>query len=368
MTRLTTSTCPGSALIAALSVTALVGVAWTGPAVAGEGASGPTKALKVKVKSGDTLLKIAGRNGVSLAELREWNPSKVGKGDLIKAGDTLIVRVPDDTLVGPPVEGGDEEWEGFYDIKSGDTLGGVARKLDVGVADLRRWNRLRDGQVIRSGQMLRYVKTGRRPAARSDGRPTKGKLFAGQHLGKGRGYRLRFPKNAFGIPSVLKTLRTCSGQVADTHAGTADILIGDISRPTGGRFPPHVSHQSGRDADIGYYIAGNQQNATMYRVGASHVDHDKNWTLLRCLLVTDRVVRVYMDHRIQAAMARHLAKKGALDDAQLARLFEVRAAEPSTALIRHASAHDTHIHVRFACDSEDAGCIEEPDDTVYVLR
>lgn len=364
MARFTPSTRSSPGALTLISCLALWGVATSGGVVAGQG---PTKALEVKVKSGDTLLKIAGRNGVSVTEIRQWNPSRVGKGDLIKAGDTLIVRVPDDTIVGPPAES-DEEWEGFYDIKAGDTLGGVAKKLGVGVADLRRWNRLRDGQIIRVGAILRFLNTGRRPTARSDGRPTRGKLFAGEHLGKGRGYRLRFPKNAFGLPRVLAAVRTCSAHVADTHVGTADILVGDISRPTGGHFPPHVSHQSGRDADIGYYLAGNTQNATMHRVGASHVDHDKNWSLLRCLLEQDRVVRVYMDHRIQAAMARHLEKKGALDAAQLARLFEVRAAEPATALIRHASGHDTHIHVRFACEESDAGCLEEPDDSVFVLR
>lgn len=325
------------------------------------------RTVEVTIEFGDTLLKIAARHGVSVDDLKRWNPQRVGRGDLIKAGAKLVVQVTDPGTVPAPGDEPAEEWEGWYDLRSGDTLGGVARKLDVAVEDLRRWNKLRKGQVIRAGDMLRYVKAGPRPPARSDGRPTRGKLLAGKHLGEGRGYRLRFPRNAFGVPEVLEAVRVCAAHVADEHPGTADILVGDISRPTGGRFPPHVSHQSGRDVDIGYYLAGNVQNATMHRVGASHVDHAKNWSLLHCLLTRDEVVRVFMDHRIQASMARYLDKQGLVGEAELARLFEVRAANPARALIRHAPSHDTHIHVRFACAAGDPTCEEEPADSVFSL-
>lgn len=324
-----------------------------------------TKPVAVVVKSGDTLLRIAARHGVSVEDLRRWNAKRIGKGDMIRAGDKLVVRLPALKVEAVSKEG--PVWEGWYDIQPGDTLGRVAESLGVAVEDLERWNRLRPGGVIRAGQMLRYEKRGPAPEPHSHGRPTDGRLSGGVHLGKGSGYRLRFPDNAFGIPRVRETLRRCAAETKRAFPGTADVLIGDLSRPRGGRFPPHVSHQSGRDVDVGYYLTGNKQNATMYRLHPSEVDLKKTWSLLRCFLATDRVVRVYMDGEIQKLMAKRLLARGLATEAQIDHLFEARSQRPEAALIRHAGGHDTHLHVRFACDKDDGVCVEEDDDHVFTL-
>jgi LysM repeat protein len=324
----------------------------------------PPKRVEVMVKGGDTLLRIAARHGVTVEDLRSWNTHRIGKDDLIKIGDLLRIQVDSgyvaplrDTPAGP-------QWEGFYDIKRGDTLGRVSKKLKVSIEDLMKWNRL-SGKVIKAGDVLAYRKIGERPSARSKGRPTSGAISHSTYLGTGSGYRLRFPRNAYGMPAVSKAIKACVRKVVAKNPGTADILVGDISRPTGGRFPPHQSHQSGRDADIGYYLGGNVQNVTMHRVGASHVDHDKNWDLLGCLVRDYRVVRVYMDKAIQKAMAKHLVKKKRLSAVLAKRLFAERG--DRRALIRHAPLHDTHVHVRFACGADDTSCKEEAGDRVFLF-
>ena len=270
------------------------------------------EAVEVDIRAGDSLLRISTRYGVSVDDLRRWNQGRIGSGDLIKVGEKLIVYAPPAQVPQPSASG--PTWRGYYDIKRGDTLGKIARKLGVSVADLVRWNAVRNN-IIKAGDVLVYEKQGQQPEPRSVGRPTKGKLVGARYLGKGEGYRLRFPKNAYGIPRVNTLIRTCAKRVKDAFPGTADILVGDISRPTGGHFPPHKSHQSGRDADIGYYLAGNIQNKTMYRVNGSHVDHRKNWTLMKCLLEEERIVRVYMDTGIQKAMVKFLVKKEIIDSA-----------------------------------------------------
>jgi len=322
----------------------------------------PSKRVEVMVKGGDTLLRIAARHGVTVEDLRSWNKGRIGKGDLIKIGDVL--RVHTDAGYVAPVSHTPEgpQWEGYYDIKRGDTLGKVSKRLKVSIEDLMRWNKL-SGKVIKAGDVLAYRKIGERPSARSKGRPTSGRVSHATYLGTGKGYRLRFPKNAYGMPSVSKAIKACVKKVVAKHPGTADILVGDISRPTGGRFPPHQSHQSGRDADIGYYLGGNVQNVTMHRVGPKNVDHNKNWDLLECLVRDYRVVRVYMDKGIQKAMAKHLVAKKRISSVLAKRLFAERGNRK--ALVRHAPLHDTHIHVRFACDAGDTDCKEESGDKVF---
>ncbi|MFT7581803.1 MAG: LysM repeat protein [Myxococcota bacterium] len=328
------------------------------PAIAAE--TSGLVAAEVEIRPGDNLGRIAARHGVKVEDLRRWN-KKIANSDMIRVGDSLVVMLPADKA--PPKKG--EPWTAHYRIKPGDSLGKIASKLNVRVAELRHWNNLKAKDTIRSGRMLLYTKHGDRPPARSKGTPTKGKLELGIHLGEGVGYRLRFPKNAFTTQSVRTTLKRCTERMAKRFKGTANILIGDISRPSGGYFPPHVSHQSGRDADVGYYIKGNVQNKTMYRLKAHELNYEKNWALLRCFLIEDDVVRVFMDHRIQKAMVAWLAKGKVVDDATLDRLFEVVGSIGDAALIRHAPAHDTHVHIRFACEPGDAGCSEDPGEVVF---
>lgn len=353
---------------AALAAVALAAVLVGGSLAS---AKAPTKApakgdmttVQVTIRSGDSLVGIASLHGVTIQDLQKWNPKKTARPDKIRAGDSLTIHVPADSELGMAKD--QPSWVGFYDIKSGDSLSVVATRLGVAMDDLMRWNGIRDAAHIRAGDQLQFRKPGERPIAQSDGSPTRGKLSYGEHIGEGAGYRLRFPKNAFGIPRVLRVLRTCASQVQRAYPGTAQILIGDISRPTGGKFPPHQSHQTGRDADVGYYMAGNIQNKTMYRVGPSHVDMNKSWALLKCYLTRDSVVRVYMDKSIQRAMRRHLLRKGLVSEALAERLFEEKSKSPADALIRHAPHHDTHIHVRFACDPGDTTCREEKRDSIF---
>lgn len=355
-------------------------------------AAGQDPQETVVVARGDTLAKIARRHGLKVEDLRRWNRGRIGKDDAIKAGATLVIKPgrvvkpdkkddkagansknPKDTkdtkdgkvakpgpLAPPP-----GTWEDHVLVRRGDSAARIASRANVDLEALLQWNGLTPRSKIKAGSRLRVFRPGPRPAARSLGRPTAGALEYGVHLGSGPGYRLRFPRNAYGVEGVNKTLKVCAKRVRDQHPGSHDILVGDISRPGGGHFPPHSSHQSGRDVDVGYYLASQQQNATMHRVRADEVDYQRTWALLKCYLTTDKVVRVYIDRKIQVAMVAWLREKRALDDRHFARLFEVEGGDE--ALIQHAPKHDTHIHVRFACDPGQDECAEEEKDSVFTL-
>ena len=115
---------------------------------------GPTPAASAqqehRVRSGDTLGGIALRYGVSVADLRRWNGLR---DDRIRIDQVLLVRAPRGG--GAPARrqeatGGSRT----HTVASGDTLGGIALRYGVSVADLRRWNNLPDDR-IRAGQELR---------------------------------------------------------------------------------------------------------------------------------------------------------------------------------------------------------------------
>jgi len=357
-----------------------------GLATAHAGAAGPERqlvTLKVTVRKGDTLGAIAARNGVRLADLRRWNRGRIGPGDVIRRGATLVVKVSadkaDPTLTGTAPDAKKHAatratepgtpppgmWEDHLRVRRGDSLGRIAKRLVVALDDLMAWNRLTLKSKIKAGQRLVVYRPGPRPAPQSVGRPTAGSLAYGQHLGEGPGYRLRFPNNAYAVEGVLKTLRTCARRTKESFPGAHDLLIGDLSRAGGGHFAPHESHQSGRDADVGYYLRSNEPSATLHRVKPEDIDYAKTWALVRCHITTDVVTRVYMDRRIQVAMVAWLRQKRLVKEGQIQRLFAVEGGEE--AVIQHAKEHDTHFHVRFACDVGQIECVEELDEEPFDL-
>jgi murein endopeptidase/LysM repeat protein len=369
---------------------ALVAIATIAPGIAWAADARPEPATVV-VKKGDTLVSIAARNKVAVDDLRRLNRGRIGKGDLLKPGVELVLRARDKAEAkgasGAPKQVGAEKvaakapvkpsarapvepppgmWEDTVLVRKGDTLTRIAKRVGVELELLVAWNGFeatKGAPRIRAGERLRVFRPGPRPVAQSVGRVASGTLEFGQHLGDGPGYRLRFPRNAYGVEGMLKTLKTCAKRVKDTLPGSHDILIGDLSRPGGGRFPPHQGHQSGREADVGYYLASMQQNATLHRVEAQDVDVPRTWALMKCFLAADEVVRMYIDRKIQVRMVEWLRGRRVIGEEDIARLFEVVGG--GDALIRHAKKHDTHIHVRFGCDAGQARCVEDDRDTVF---
>lgn len=362
----------------------LLGVALaTAPLAAAAGDQEPQQT--VVVKRGDTLARLAKRHGLKVEDLRRWNRGRVGKDDAIKAGATLVIK-PGRVVKADAKKGADKAtgadkakakktsgplapppgtWEDHVVVRRGDSAARIANRANVDLDAFLQWNGLNERSKIKAGDRMRIFRPGARPAARSLGRPTAGALEYGVHLGTGPGYRLRFPRNAYGLEGVNKTLKLCAKRVKDQLPGSHDILVGDISRPGGGHFPPHASHQSGRDVDVGYYLASQQQNATMHRVRADEVDYQRTWALLKCYLTTDKVVRVYIDRKIQVAMVAWLREKRAIDERHIPRLFDIEGGDE--ALVQHAPKHDTHLHVRFACDPGQDECAEEERDSVFTL-
>ncbi|MBP5191489.1 MAG: LysM peptidoglycan-binding domain-containing protein [Opitutales bacterium] len=116
------------------------------------------------VQKGDTLTRIAARCGTTVANLREWNHLT---RDTIYVGQTLVVsetgispKKPSTVPSPQKIISGDT-----YQVQSGDTLWGIAKRCHVSVSELKRCNPQMDPDRLQIGQVLSICKSSSSPVA-----------------------------------------------------------------------------------------------------------------------------------------------------------------------------------------------------------
>jgi len=117
-------------------------------------AASPAATWTYRVKSGDTIARIAASNGVSAARIINMNDLRDTGG--IHVGQELTIpgsAAPAEDQAPKPVALRDSG--AIYTVKSGDTPVSIARKLHVGYDDLLRLNRIEDPKRLRIGMKLK---------------------------------------------------------------------------------------------------------------------------------------------------------------------------------------------------------------------
>jgi peptidoglycan lytic transglycosylase D len=119
--------------------------------------TGDGKRYIYSVKRGDNLWDIGRHYGISVSQLTRWNG--ISKRSLLKPGQKLTVWVKDeenkkDTNVIPAVAKKAAAKDGSYIVQQGDSLWLIARKFDIHVKDLLKWNNLKKGKHLQPGQSL----------------------------------------------------------------------------------------------------------------------------------------------------------------------------------------------------------------------
>ena len=142
------------------------------------------------------------------------------------------------------------------------------------------------------------------------------------------------------IAAVQAALDTVHELYPDTHT----LRIGDFSAADGGRLKRHLSHQSGRDVDVGFYFKSGPPGG-MLNGTAKNLDLPRNWALLRAWLVRTDVDVVLLDTRIQRLLYKHALSIGE-DKDWLDRVFQFSRGYRD-ALVQHVRNHRNHYHVRF---------------------
>ena len=124
-----------------------------------------------KVKRGENLSSIADKYNVSMSEVKSWNKLKSNR---VQAGTKLKIKVEQNIAVVKKVEkkaavaeaiadntvDNDKNTETStkeYVVKAGDNLGKIAKENKLYVADIKKWNNLKDNQV-KVGDVLKLSK------------------------------------------------------------------------------------------------------------------------------------------------------------------------------------------------------------------
>jgi murein endopeptidase len=177
----------------------------------------------------------------------------------------------------------------------------------------------------------------------SVGTASAGALVNGVQMPKGERWQLLDPGRAWGTQETVDALVRCIDRVNLRFPGAPPLAVGHISARNGGHLSPHRSHQSGRDADIGYYYKTGTR--PFVRASADNLDLPRTWALLKAALTETTVDMIFIDRGVQRVLADFAAQSGE-SAAFVDQVFQVRGKNPA-AVIRHVRGHDNHIHFRF---------------------
>jgi len=205
------------------------------------------------------------------------------------------------------------------------------------------------------------------------GYPNAGRLVGGRQF-RETPYMVMVPAHSnsrvrWATSDLLSVLSRASRLVSRKFPGSV-MEIGELSTREGGPITSHLSHQNGRDADIGFYIVdldGEPVRAPKFvrfdGSGASRddptlrFDEKRNWAFVRAVLEDTRsdVRQIFIYAPLRARLLAYAAQIGA------PRQIRAKAAAAMMQPV-NALPHDDHFHIRISCPIEQLsqGCTDLP--------
>jgi len=169
----------------------------------------------------------------------------------------------------------------------------------------------------------------------------QGRMINAVHMPADPSYVCQRPDLAWGTKETVDALTTAFHEVREKFPGSTPGRISQIGAKDGGYLRAHRSHQSGRDADIGFFY----KSDVVPRPGVRRdrlMDLPRNWALLRALITLTDVQMILVDRSIQKVL-RDYALAAGEDPEWVGRIFR----HDRSAIIQHARHHRDHFHVRF---------------------
>lgn len=188
----------------------------------------------------------------------------------------------------------------------------------------------------------------RKPAAASAsvGAVSHGKLVEAVALAPTRDIRVSRGAN-YGTAELVTAIERAVAHVHQRFPKTCAVKVGDLSRKTGGFLSGHRSHQSGRDADIGLWMADGKPRSHFQKATPRAIDAPRIWAFLESLLEGADVEYVFLDWKLQRPLYEYARDVAKVAPEKLARWFQYpRKPRQREGIIRHYPHHDNHLHVR----------------------
>ncbi len=171
-----------------------------------------------------------------------------------------------------------------------------------------------------------------------------------------------------GTPELVNAIANAGAAVASEFPG-AVLRVGNLSRKNGGDIVWSHSHNSGRDADLAFYVHLVDSGKVVPAPDLMHFDEqgiakedpnyrfdvERNWSLIRALLAdeTINIQWIFVSIPLEELMLSHAQSRG--DSSELIERAREVLHQPTDAL-----PHDDHFHLRIGCSKSDRveGCID----------
>ena len=114
--------------------------------------------MYIRVKKGDSLWKLAQKHDTTVARLRYWN--RINKKSFLKIGQHLKIYRPNGNVYELLLREKTKRTVKRFPVpksivvKPGATLYALAKKYQVSVRNLMRWNKLKNARLLRAHQKL----------------------------------------------------------------------------------------------------------------------------------------------------------------------------------------------------------------------
>jgi penicillin-insensitive murein endopeptidase len=209
------------------------------------------------------------------------------------------------------------------------------------------------------------------PPSKSVGAPNKGHLDNGVRVEPTPYLRILGAYAAGDVRYGTRELTDAIDRAArEVHRRYPDaqLGVGQLSKKGGGNIERHHSHESGRDADLGFYLVdvlgrpvlrdsfhSIRENGVATSDPSVRFDDGRNWTLVAALASDPHahVTHIFVATHLRTRLLAYGAKIGAAP-AVRQRVADLLM-QP-----KHALPHDDHFHVRVACPGNSPECVEFP--------
>lgn len=203
----------------------------------------------------------------------------------------------------------------------------------------------------------------------SIGRASAGRLHNGVQLTSSTHVHLKSSADHhYGTEELVQLINDSVSSLNQEFPGSR-LVVGDLSQQGGGRFRPHRSHRSGRDADIGYLARRTDlsihpltrflrfgRRGAAYGTPGVELDAARHWRLVALMLThpTVQVQWIFTSRDIKNLLLDEANRVGA--PAELRRRADRVLSHP-----RRGGTHRDHMHVRIYCPPNDLPhCTDDP--------